>query len=331
MKKLDELIASLNFKGKRVLVLGDIILDKYIEGDVREISPEAPVPVLDCINERWVLGGAAKVVSNLLELGVDVSVIGLVGDDPEGSFLIEEMKQKRVDVSGIEVSSSLVTTSATRIIAKSQQLLRINRGSKGWLNGDLCSRVNERILNLIHECDGIAVADYNKGFCTPKILHDLVQVVGDEKPIVANPRKDNLKYFKGVSVVTPTRTEASEIIGLKMINETSIRNAGFKIMELLNPQAVLLRWIEDGFHLFKRGGDVSFLPSKVSHISQLIGYGDTVTSILIACLCTNMTIDESAYISLRAAEAQVQSKSQVPISLKILKNQLKKVKKNDEP
>lgn len=322
----DDSLKSLikGFKKKRILVIGDLVVDRYIEGEVVGISPEAPVPLIEQNTDKLVLGGAANVVRNIKGLGGDVYVSGVVGGDSEGRYVIDDLKRDLVDTAGILIVENMVTSSSTRIVANQvHQLLRIDRNPREEIGKTFIQTLTHFINENVDLFDGFVISDHGKGIITPDIMSLIVNAADGKKPIIVKPKKKNFTLYRQVSVVTPNRKEACDYIGMKALNETSIRNAGYRIMNLLDAEAVLITWIEDGFHLFERNGEPKFFKSEIDHIADLTGYWDAVSGVLVLSLACGASMEEATIMALRAAEVVANEPGIVPINLETLLSRIK--------
>lgn len=302
------------FNNKKILVIGDLTVDKYILGYVNTISPDAPVPLLHQTSEKLMLGGAANVVQNILSMGGKACVCGIVGNDNEGRFLLDSFRTMYADISGIFTTHDNPTTITTRINANSQQLLRIDREEAGEIDSSIVHNIINFVRQNITSIDAIVISDHGKGLITPEMMRLLVSIVGKNKPIVVKPSKKNIFSYQNVTIIAPNRKAAGEVIGLKILNETSIRNAGLKIVKMLDAEAVLITWIEEGFHLFNKKGEVKFLESGLVHVVNLVGYWDAVSSSLALSLSCGATIEDAATVALNAAEIYASKKIITPVN-----------------
>jgi rfaE bifunctional protein kinase chain/domain len=307
------------FNEKKILVTGDVMVDKFIIGEVTKISPEAPVPVVDISSESLFIGGAAHAVNNLHSLGGKIFVASVVGDDYEGDYLIDEFKNRGVAADGIFRTDG-PTTLVTRIRTFEQQVLRLDRAGKAQIDSKTTTKLIDYIEELIGDVDVIIISDYGRGVITPKLVDKAVEITMKYgKKIVVNPKKENFFLYKGVTVIRANRKEASYATGVTSINETSIRNMGQRILTMLECKGVLITWVEEGFYVFEQNESVSFIPPVVKNPRDVTGVGDTITSVLALGLASGVTLVEAAKLSNYAAGVVANKKGLALLSPQELK------------
>ena len=285
-------------KGQRVLVLGDVTLDRFTVGKATRISPEAPVPIVEVESESYSLGAAANVIRNLNALGGEVSIATVVGDDIEGDHLIMEIKKIGVPTDGIYKDRDRATTIVHRIRAGDQQVLRVDRSRDIEINHDLTMRLVNYVENSTDDLNTFLIADYGRGVITQELVSNIVKIAKrNHKKTVVNPKKEHFSYYDGVDVIRTNRNEASFATGVAPINETSIRIMGQKILTSLRCEAVLITWVEEGFHLFEKDGRVTFIPTLLRRPLDLTGVGDTITCALALGLAAGATLEDSARLA----------------------------------
>jgi rfaE bifunctional protein kinase chain/domain len=295
--ELGEIIEKM--KNKRILVLGDVTFDKYIMGRVTKISPEAPVPMVEVESESYFLGGAANVVKNLSALETKVSIVTVIGDDPEGGYLIREIEKMGVDALGIFKDQKRITTMVSRILAsENYQLLRLDRAEDKKINHETTLKLTDYMEGSIDAFDVLLIADYGRGVITQELVSNVVKIAKESgKQVVVNPKRENFIYYEGVDLIRTNRREASYVTGVSAINETCIRIMGQKILTSLRCGAVLITWVEGGFHLFERDGKVIFIPPLIKRPVDVTGVGDTITCALALGLAAGATIEESSILA----------------------------------
>jgi len=257
------------FKNLKVLVVGDLILDRYLFGKVERISPEAPVPIVEVEREEFRLGGAGNVASNLRALGVETYLCGVVGVDYASSIIRGLLKEKGVKDLVVE-DLQRPTTEKTRIISMSQQLLRIDSESKKKIEGEVLKKVLER---LDIEVDGIIVSDYAKGVVCKEVM-DRVK----EKEIFfsIDPRPINKELYMGAYLMTPNEKEAKE-----MQKEDNLEALGWKLKEELKLKTLIITLGAKGMALFDK--EFKVFPARAKQVYDVTGAGDTVIAVLSAC------------------------------------------------
>ncbi len=294
---LNELVEKI--EGQKVLVLGDVIFDKRIVGRVTRISPEAPVPMVEVESESYFLGGAANVINNLRALGAGVAIATVIGDDPEGSYLTKEIEKVGVDALGVFRDGGRITTMVSRILTPDgHQLLRLDRAENKEIGHEVAMKMASYVKGTINSFDVLLITDYGRGAVTQELVGSVVKIAKEHgKKVVVNPKKENFSYYEGVDVIRANRREASYATGVSAINETSIRIMGQKILTSLRCGAVLITWIEEGFHLFERDGKVTFIPPLVRRPVDVTGVGDTITCALALGLAAGATLEDSARLA----------------------------------
>lgn len=297
--KLKKIIST--FKEKKILVVGDLILDRYVFGSVDRISPEAPVPVVWANKETFVCGGAANVGLNLVSLGAKVSLCGVVGSDAHGKELCSLIKKRKIDTKLIVTERRRPTTLKTRVIANHQQVVRVDWESVDFLS----STTNKTILNTIKKningFDAIIIEDYGKGVINPNLVKELVNLCKNNKrKVTVDPKEEHFEYYKNVTALTPNLKEAQAAAGIKLRNKSEIPLLGKIIIEKLKPKALLITMGEDGMALFCDGRHYH-IPADTREVFDVTGAGDTVISAFTLALSTNATYHEAATIANCAA------------------------------
>jgi len=305
------------FNRGNILVLGDLILDEFIWGDVDRISPEAPVPVVWAKKRSYMPGGAANVANNIRSLGAKASIIGVVGNDHNARILISGLKKNNVDTRNIFVERSRHTTLKTRIIAGHQQVVRVD-----WEHRDIIhDHVNERIINYIkkniHKFDGIIIEDYGKGLINSVLLNEVIECAREnDKVITVDPKEEHFIYYQGVTCITPNRKEAENAVRNIKIKDTEnrfkinydrlssdkdIETAGKEIMQYLDLESLLITLGEQGMCLFEKNGKITHIPTVAQEVFDVSGAGDTVIATFTLALCVGASKLQAASIANFAA------------------------------
>jgi rfaE bifunctional protein kinase chain/domain len=291
-----------NFDGKRIAVIGDMMLDGYYWGDVKRISPEAPVPVLEVEEEFFRFGGAANVALNITTLGATPVPVGVIGYDNYGTIFSSLMKEKNIDNSGIFVDDARPTTTKTRVIANRQHVVRIDKESKLPINGKVEERISLHIANIISSLDGIILQDYNKGVLTPTIISKIISLANNKNVMITvDPKFDNFFEYKNVTVFKPNRKEAEEVLGKKIRNDEEISSAGKELLSRLGAEYLLLTLGESGIVVFGKDKSERRMPTKARKVADVSGAGDTVISTLTIALAAGANIYEASYLANYAA------------------------------
>ncbi|MBW1804142.1 MAG: D-glycero-beta-D-manno-heptose-7-phosphate kinase [Deltaproteobacteria bacterium] len=291
-----------HFSESRVLVIGDIISDRYIWGDVSRISPEAPVPVVEVKQETIMLGGAANVLKNISSLGGKSILCGVIGEDHTGKEIIERLNALNVSKDSIIFEPDRPTSIKTRIIAHNQQVVRFDRESRKEIGTESIRKLLGIVKERLDDIDAIIVADYGKGVISVDLMKGLKALVeGSDIILGIDPKTDNFKYYEGMDVITPNHHEAGEFCRMKIVDEDTLLRAGRQMIETLHCRSVLITQGRDGMTLFENSGEISHIPTVARKVFDVTGAGDTVISTLCLGLAAGMDLKSAAIISNFAA------------------------------
>lgn len=286
------------FNNITIAVVGDMMLDDYIIGSVDRISPEAPVPVVKVVEERFVLGGAANVVNNLATLGAKTISFGVIGDDYNGERLINSFREKGIDYSNIIRANDRPTIVKRRIIGGHQQLLRIDWEDSSSIRNNYEDEIIKKIKENIHNIDAIILSDYDKGVLTKKVATEIIALARENNVIVTvDPKPKNALNYSGATSMTPNRKEAMECLGLSKFE--NIHQLGKELKLKLNLTNLLLTKSEEGMSLFEK--DVIDIPTYAKEVYDVTGAGDTVISVFTLAAATGVSWYEAAKIANTAA------------------------------
>ncbi len=295
-QRLDEL--EQKFRAKRIAIVGDMMLDCYFRGDVKRISPEAPVPVVEVENEFYRFGGAANVALNILKLGGIAYPIGVIGYDNDGAIFRSLINENLIEDDGLIVDDSRPTTAKTRVIAQKQHVVRIDKESKDYISEPIQQKVLDYIKSNINNFDGIILQDYNKGVLTPLLIKNIIELaVKNNKLITVDPKFSNFFSYQNVTVFKPNRKETEDALGIRIKTKEDISMAGNQLLEKLNAQYVLLTLGEEGIAIFERGKEEKRMPTKARKVADVSGAGDTVISTLTMALAAGASILEASYLA----------------------------------
>lgn len=287
-----------NFEGKRIAIIGDMMLDGYFWGDVKRISPEAPVPVLEVGEEFFRFGGAANVALNIAALGGIPIPIGVIGDDNYGAIFSSLLNDSKISADGILIDESRPTTTKTRVIADSQHVVRIDKESKEYLNSKMEGKIFDYVKKNISDLDGIILQDYNKGVLTESLIIKIINEANEKKKLITvDPKFENFWNYENVTVFKPNRKEAEEKLGLKITSSKDVSFAGNRLLEKLNAQYVLLTLGEEGIAVFNKDKEEKRMPTKARKVADVSGAGDTVISTLTLSLAAGADILEASYLA----------------------------------
>jgi rfaE bifunctional protein kinase chain/domain len=285
-----------NFKDKRVLVLGDIMLDKYIWGDVIRISPEAPVPVVEVKRDTSCLGGAGNTAHNLESLGAFPLLVGVVGNDSEGQWIKENVPDDR----GIITDDNRPTIVKTRIIAHQQQVVRVDLEKKAAIS----SMIEEQMFNFIQEekYEGILLSDYNKGTLTKSLVNRVLSFAQERRvPVIVDPKFENFFLFSPVTLISPNHFEAEKIVQHECWTDSEAERAGEKILSQVSALYLILKRGEKGMTIFERGKKPLHIPAVAKEVYDVTGAGDTVIATAALALLSGGSIQEAAVLANAAA------------------------------
>ncbi|HJZ13490.1 MAG TPA: PfkB family carbohydrate kinase, partial [Acidobacteriota bacterium] len=276
-KSIESLIAK--FASLKILVLGDFMLDHFIWGRVDRVSPEAPVPVVDMESETFSLGGAGNVVSNLVALGAQALPVGVIGDDSTGQKMLEILRRQKIP-SHLLLPSGRPTTLKSRVLAHQQQIVRIDREDRTLISEELQSALAQAVLDLLPIVDGIILSDYSKGAITPNLLERILPAARQsEKLFCLDPKVRYFRHYTPVTVMTPNQMEASTVLGYPIVSEADLREAGKRILQMIDCRALLITRGEKGMALFE-GEEMRLIPARAREVYDVTGAGDTVISVL---------------------------------------------------
>jgi len=288
------------FAEARILVVGDMMLDRFIWGTVTRISPEAPVPVVDVTRESAHLGGSANVVSNISALGGCAIPVGLVGEDEAGLILRAKLTELGVVAEGLVVDSGFQTIQKTRIIAHQQQVVRVDREIKQPLSDHNLARIEARLKTLAVGSDALILSDYGKGVITPPLLAWLAPY-NQRLLISVDPKDRNFPHYHGFGVITPNKAEAERMSGIAITDGESLQQAAAAIFARLACRNLLITLGEQGMALFPGPREMITIPTKAREVYDVSGAGDTVIATYTLASVCGATPHEAALLANAAA------------------------------
>ncbi|MBU1124799.1 MAG: D-glycero-beta-D-manno-heptose-7-phosphate kinase [Candidatus Omnitrophica bacterium] len=315
MQRLKEIVHR--FSKARVLIIGDLILDEYIWGNVDRISPEAPVPVLWANKRTFVPGGAANVANNIRALDGNVYLVGVAGKDKNSEILFSELRKRKIPVRGIFIEPQRHTTVKTRIIAGHQQVVRVDWEHTNALPISLNERILKFIEKNIKKFDAIIIEDYGKGVINIPLLEAIINLGRRYKKVITvDPKEDHFQFYHGVTSITPNRKELENAIRNLKVRDTRNRFkvhidrlfsnkdvdvAARQVLRYLDLESILVTMGELGMQLFQRDGRVTHIPTHAQEVFDVSGAGDTVISTFTMGLCSGASKLEAAHIANYAA------------------------------
>lgn len=306
------------FKDKKILVIGDIILDKYIQGSVNRISPEAPIQIVEVEHESKVLGGAANVANNICSLGGEVYVAGIVGADQAGEESCVILKNAGIHTQGVIVDVSRQTTTKVRVVAERQQIVRFDYEKTDVISGDLEQKLIEKIETIIPRVEGVILSDYAKGVISKRVVHAVVAQTKQHKiPLLLDPRPKNAhNYDLGVSIFTPNLKEAYALVG-QYESVVSVAHVGKELVEKYKAD-ILITQGGEGMTLFEKDGSSYYIPAYTNEVYDIVGAGDTVAAALSLSMAAGASRKEAAEISNYAAGVVVTKMGTATVNLEEL-------------
>jgi rfaE bifunctional protein kinase chain/domain len=312
---------------KKVIVVGDLMLDRYLWGNVTRISPEAPVPIINIEDEEIRFGGAGNVANNLIGLGALPVVVGVIGDDDWGKIFRSLLLKKNLIDKGLVVDSQRPTTMKTRIIGNSQHIARVDREKLLPIDQHIQTEIINFITEIISDVEAVILQDYNKGVVNANLIHKIIDLAARSgKTVTADPKFNNFWEFKGITVFKPNKKEAEEALAMKIQTEDDLKTAGNKIIERLDGEAVLITRGQEGMALFEKKSQPTFLMTRARKVADVSGAGDTVISTLTFALSAGCSMQEAVQLANYAAGLVCEEVGVVPVDggklvQAILKNQ----------
>jgi D-beta-D-heptose 7-phosphate kinase/D-beta-D-heptose 1-phosphate adenosyltransferase len=286
------------FRQIRALVIGDLMIDEYLWGRVERISPEAPVPIVAVERENHTLGGAGNVINNLTAMGAKVSAIGTAGTGKAGRMILEKLKELSVQTHGIISEPDRPTTLKTRIIASSQQVLRIDREVKRPISKETLERLVSIMTSMIDRVDLIIISDYDKGLVTPELVRRTVELARKHGVLtLADPKSLRFEKYARVSVLTPNQKEAAQAANMEITTREDLFEAGQMLLETIALDRLVITCGKDGMVLFEPGRKPHLIASKARQVFDVSGAGDTVISLLGLGLASGASFLDSAAVA----------------------------------
>ena len=312
------------FKEKKILVLGDLMVDHYIFGEATRISPEAPVPVVEVLSQDFRLGGAANVVNCIIDMGAESIPVGVVGDDDYGRWIVSELKRRGINEACLLISRDKPTTRKIRVVVRGQQLVRVDNEKREDISPELEQKIMRFVEREIGRVDGVIISDYEKGMVTVKLLEKLIALARkNNKCIVTDARAKNLLHYSDVTVLRTNIPYSSAVTGITPINETSLRNIGLKLLTQLTCEAVVITQGKDGMLIFEKNGGFTRIPATSEIARDITGAGDVVTSTLTLALVSGASKVDAARLANYAAGIKVGKLGTATVTIEEFKAWLK--------
>jgi D-beta-D-heptose 7-phosphate kinase/D-beta-D-heptose 1-phosphate adenosyltransferase len=303
-RTLLDLLAA--FPGKKVLVLGDVMLDEYIWGEVRRISPEAPVPVVEVKRRTFLPGGAANSAANVAALGGQPLLLSVVGKDHTATWLREVLAQKGIGTDGLYTDEDRQTTIKSRVVAHNQQVARLDSEERAQLPADIEGQLLEAIELQMARVEACLLSDYAKGVVTPRLARELIRLARQGgKPVVVDPKGRDCSKYRGATLVKPNVHEAELSTKQEISCEASLHEAARRLLEMLGDSAVLITRGQDGMSLFRNNLTPVHIPAVRRNVFDVTGAGDTVASTLAMSLAARAPLEQATQLANWAASVVV--------------------------
>jgi D-beta-D-heptose 7-phosphate kinase/D-beta-D-heptose 1-phosphate adenosyltransferase len=315
----EEALLSLlsKFKKTKISVLGDVGIDRYTHGTVERISPEAPVPIVFVQSESLKLGLAANVADNIIALGGKAELTGVVGRDKDAQDLSLLLKEKRLSVQSLVVDGSRRTILKERIVAETQQVLRVDYENTHALSSQVQKNVLDEVLKSIKTSDALIIEDYAKGLLSESMMKTVIAAANKKKiPVLVDPHlKTPAHWYAGATLLTPNKKEAEALAGQKILDEKSLIEVGQKIIKMTKSVSLIITLGKEGMAIFKGPKAKPILiPTFAREVYDVSGAGDTVISVLALSLATGAKLEEAAFVSNLAAGVEVSKRGTATVS-----------------
>lgn len=314
-ENLDAVLAS--FSKRRILVLGDIMLDEYLWGRVQRISPEAPVPIIEIASTDHRLGGAANAALNLKMLGAEVELAGILGKDAQARIVMNLLKKKKISTAGIFFDPLRPTTLKTRIGASSQQIVRMDREDLSELDEKLGKEIVLWLNDAIPRCDAILIEDYDKGMLNEKLICEVLAMAAKHhKPVAVDPKYKNFSSYTGVEIFKPNYRELEAYLNVCFGSEEEFAAAARELRRKMKLEHLVVTQGSKGMYIFSGGKSFKHLPSFARDVFDVSGAGDTVISALSLAYLFGGEIESAALVANHAAAVAVAKQGTAAVTIK---------------
>lgn len=314
-----------NGRANRILVLGDVGIDRYTIGAVERISPEAPVPVVLVQEERLKLGLAANVADNLKALGAEPLLLGVIGKDQGAQVFKTLLKQGQIKSSSVIVDKDRKTALKERIVSDRQQIVRVDYESLNAVSDKIEKKVLKEFKSLLKTVDAVIMEDYAKGLLTPHMMSTIFKLALEaDKIVVVDPNvKTAIEQYRGAAILTPNTREAEQLTGILIRDEKSLAHAGFALLKATGALYVIMTRGKDGMAIFARGDErILLIPTYAREVYDVSGAGDTVIAVLTLALTAGASIEEAAILGNIAAGIEVGKKGTATVSVDEIRKEL---------
>lgn len=310
-----------NFSQVGVLVVGDVMVDHFIWGNVSRISPEAPVPVVDVQKDSILLGGCANVLNNIYAMGGRVYVAGVIGTDNIGKKLLAELRDRKIETNGMVVDRHRPTTLKTRIVAHGQQMVRFDKENRKPISSSSINKILEYVKSLRKKIGAIVISDYNKGVVSKELIQGIKKIAeGSGIFICLDPKQNDFSMYKGVHVITPNHYEVQRAAGMEISGANDIQRLSESLLKKFSFPAILVTRGEEGMSLFENGKKIvhTYFSSQAKEVYDVTGAGDTVIGILALGLAAQANMKEATCLANLAAGLVVEKIGTATVSRKEL-------------
>jgi D-beta-D-heptose 7-phosphate kinase/D-beta-D-heptose 1-phosphate adenosyltransferase len=309
------------FRARHVVVIGDLMLDEFVHGDVARISPEAPVPILEVKERNSVPGGAANAAANVASLGGKVSIVGCVGADKAGDTIRRLVADAGMDAHRIVIDDTRRTTEKTRIIARHQQVVRIDHETRAPFRPEVAATLVRYVQAAVASADACIISDYGKGVITPELVRAAVEAAAG-KPIVVDPKRRDLAAYRGASVITPNLSEFEAAAGHPCPTLDDIIAAARRLQPELDATSILVTRGPGGMSLFEPGNEPVHVPARARAVFDVTGAGDTVVGALGLGLAVGLRLPIAIVVASAAAAIAVSKAGTATVTMAELRAEL---------
>lgn len=303
------------FKGKKILVFGDLMLDEHIWSRVTRISPEAPVPIADVVKTTHVPGGCGNVAANITALGATPYLVGIIGNDSSGDKLVKALNKAKIPTAHLLRDNDRPTILKSRIIAASQQMVRVDREDRTLVSPLLAKKITARLKELIPRVDAVIISDYEKGLVTPALCQFLIKLAHrHKKPVAVDPKGFDYAKYRGTTIITPNQKEAALAAKIVIRDETDLKKAGQSLLRAVRSRYVLITRGKAGMSLFDQKGP-THIPAIPREVFDITGAGDAVIATLSLALTAGAPMKQACAIANYAGSIVVGKIGTAPCSL----------------
>jgi len=325
MDRLEEIINK--FKNLKILALGDLMLDQYIQGDVNRISPEAPVPVLEVKKIYYTPGGAANAALNAKTLGSEIIVAGVIGPEQGGVILKKALEDRGMSADGLVVDKERKTTLKERIVAKNQQIVRVDIEDRHPISSAIEQKIIDFVKGIIKEIDAIIISDYAKGVVTPNLSMSIISLARDNNVIChIDPKGRDYSKYRGCHIITPNEKELSESLNMPIDKESQFLEAGKMLLSHVGSDKVIVTRHEKGMVSFDEQGNYLYFPAiNNSSVVDVSGAGDTAIAAITLALSAKANLKETMTIASYACAVVVGKPGTATLTADELKKSIKEI------